>query len=133
MQGFQDQTISWKGAEYTIKAQGIMPLVAEVEDILRGNSGKSAVHVLLGRDGPSISRLAMCYGAILRHAGAAVTDDEVYLSIQSDLAEGNPEYLENASRSAALILSIISPPMSARLNDMAAEEEDEKKPEAGES
>lgn len=133
MDGFKDQRISWKGVDYTIKAQGIMPLVAEVEDVLRGNSGKSAVHVLLGQQGPSVARLSMAYGAILRYAGADVSDDEVYLSIQKDLAEGSPEYLENATRSAALILSIISPPMSARLNEVATEEEDEKKPKGADS
>lgn len=122
MKGFQDQVLSWNGAEYTLTARGIMPLVAEVEDILTGSSGQTAGQVLMSRRA-SPSRVSMAYAAMLRWAGCEVSDEEVYLSMQDDLAEGRSDYLSTYMTATAALLEIVSPPMSEKLARLMEEAE----------
>lgn len=124
MQGFSDVKITWKGADYTVPAERQLMLVAEVEDALRGNSGKSAVQLLLQRGGPGHARLAMAYGAALRYAGAAVTDDEIYLSIQNDMAQSKADVVMAVQSAIVALIAIVSPPIGAELSkgDTAGEE-----------
>lgn len=115
MHGFKDVEIGWRGATYTLRAQGIMPLVAAVEDVLTGGSGRSVVEVLVSPAGPSMSRLCMAYGAMLRHAGAQVTDEEVYIAIQDDLANGNADHLAKMQNYCTVLMEIMSPPLAMRI------------------
>lgn len=129
MQGFEDVTVSWKGADYTIRANTMMPLVAKMEDVLSGDSGKPAIQVLTTGTGPSIPRLSMAYAAALRHAGAHVSDDEVYLSIVSDFAQGDVEVAVKMQRAVRALLAIMAPPIAIamRMDDQGEEDETEKK------
>ena len=87
MHGFDDVTIRWQGQDYVAPAKGMLELLTRLEHILAGDSGRQALNVLMQPEGPPYTRLARCYGAALRYAGAAhVTDEAVYLWIVEDLA-----------------------------------------------
>ena len=111
MRGFEDVTISWRGVDYNIPAKGQMMLIAKLEDALSGDSGQQAMTVLFRKEGPPYSRLAAAFGAALRHAGAKATDEEIYLSMQADLANRSKESRTATIQNCILaLLSIISPP-----------------------
>lgn len=116
MQGFDDVTLSWRGAEYTVPANKQMMLIAKIEDALSGDSGQQALTVLFRKEGPPHSRLAAAFGAALRHAGAKVSDEEVYLSMMDDMATKTLAETTQAIQACILaILSIISPPTARAL------------------
>ena len=115
MQGFEPVTLSWKGQEYVVPAEGQLMLIARIEAALREATGKPAMQALLQRGGPDYAALAMAFGSALRHAGAAVTDDEIYLSIQSDFAESRADTAAAVQGCIVALLSIISPPMGAAM------------------
>lgn len=115
MQGFQDITLSWRGAEYTLRARGIMPVVASVEDAIRGDSPRQAIQILLQPGGPSYPRIAMAFGTALRAAGCSVTDEEIHLSIVDGFANGDVDAAATVQHAIIVILSIISPPMAMAL------------------
>lgn len=111
MRGFEDVTLTWAGDDHVVPASNQLMLIAKIEDALSGDSGQQALSVLFRKEGPPHSRLAAAFGAALRHAGARVTDDEVYLSIQRDLA-GQSKAMKTASIQSCImaLLAIISPP-----------------------
>lgn len=126
MHGFEDVKIGWRGEEYTVPANRQMMLIAKIEDALSGDSGQQALSILFRKEGPPYTRLAAAYGAALRHAGAKVSDEDVYLSIMSDLASGSKADATRAIQGAVIaLLSIISPPAAAVVAD---KEPAEKKP-----
>lgn len=117
MHGFEDVTLGWQGQSYVVPASNQMMLISKIEDALSGDSGQQALSILFRREGPPYSRLAAAFGAALRHAGARVTDGEVYLSIQNDLVS-KPKSEQTATIQACIIslLSIISPPAVASVS-----------------
>lgn len=115
MQGFEPVTISWRGEDFVVPAEGQLMLVAKIESALREATGKAALQSLLQPGGPDYAALAMAFGAALRHAGASVTDDEIYLSIQSDFAESHAETAVIVQACIITLVSIISPPMGSAL------------------
>lgn len=118
MRGFEDVTLTWGGEAFTIPADQQMRLIAVIEDALIDPTGVPAVAVLSKRGGPSQSRLSAAYGAALRHAGAKVTDEEVYLTLQADIANQKVE-VQNKIQAATLgLLAILSPPMMSKINSM---------------
>lgn len=71
---FQDISLSWNGAEFTIPASRVLGAIAIVEEqitfpelLLAMQSGK-----------PPLATIARAYGGVLRYAGARVSDDETY-------------------------------------------------------
>jgi len=125
MEGFEPVTISWQGESYTVPADGQLMLVARIESALREATGKPAMQALLQRGGPDYAALAMGFGAALRHAGANVTDDAIYLSIQSDFTVARADTAIKVQNCIMALVSIISPPMGSALRSGG----DEKKPE----
>lgn len=115
MTKFEDVTLAWRGVDYTLKAKGIMPVVAQVEDTLRGEGGKQGFQVLLQPGGPSYPRLSMAFGVALRAAGCAVTDEEIYLSITAGFASGEVDAAQTVQSAVFALLSIMSPPMALAL------------------
>lgn len=117
MHGFEDVTLGWQGQTYVVPANNQMMLISKIEDALSGDSGQQAISILFRREGPPYSRLAAAFGAALRHAGAKVTDAEIYLSIQTDLVS-KPKSEQTAAIQNCIIalLSIISPPAVASVN-----------------
>jgi hypothetical protein len=120
MHGFEDVTIGWRGEQYVVPANRQMLLIAKIEDALSGDTGQQALTILFRKEGPPYTRLAAAYGAALRHAGAKVTDDEVYLSIMTDLAQGTKAEAARVIQGAIIaLLSIISPPAAAAVTGKA--------------
>lgn len=115
MKGFEPVTLSWKGESYTVPADQQLMLIAKIEDALAGSAGQPAVMVLTRQGGPTYSKLALAFGAALRHAGADVTDDEIYLSIMEDFAESNAEVAMKVQAAILALLSIIAPPVAKAL------------------
>ncbi len=120
MQGFEDVTLSWQGQSFTVPANKQMMLIAKIEDALGGENGDLPLSVLFRRQGPPHTRLAAAFGAALRHAGAKVTDEEIYLSIQTDMiSKSKREQTASIQACIFALLSIISPPAVASLKGNA--------------
>ena len=115
MHGFEDVTLGWDGKEYTIPASQQLMLIAKLEDVLGGASGRQAVEVLTQASGPSYAVLSMAYGTALRHAGAQVTDDEIYLGIIEGFTSGRSDMAEVVQKAILNMLAIIAPPLARML------------------
>jgi len=115
MQGFDDVTLGWRGGEFIVPANKMLMLVCKIEDALAGDSGEQALTVLMRRQGPPQARLAQAYGAALRYAGAVVSDDDVYLSLQSELSTGSAEGIAAIQSAVINLIAIVSPPLGSVL------------------
>ncbi len=71
---FEPIVLTWAGREYEIPADQVMRAIAKVEDIL---SFVQIARAFQERDLPLV-KISQAYAAALRHAGARVTDEEVY-------------------------------------------------------
>jgi hypothetical protein len=125
MHGFEAVKLGWMGDEYEVPADQQLELVARIEDVLCGGSESSATVALLRPGGPTHTKLARAYGAALRFAGADVTDDEIYLSIQTDFAAENADVSIKINMAILGLLSVVSPPVA-----MATIDPPKKKPKA---
>lgn len=76
---FEPVTFTWEGVDYTIPSDGIMKLIAGVEDII--TLQEMALAVNQGK--VKIAHIAQAYGLALRYAGCRVTDEQVYKSMFS--------------------------------------------------
>lgn len=74
---FEEVTLVWKEREYKIPSDQIMRVIAKVEDVLT----MVQLHRYREREDLPIGKLAQAFGIVLRHAGANVTDEEVYEGI----------------------------------------------------
>ena len=123
MQGFKDVDLQWNGVTYTLRAKGILNTIAEIEDALIGSGGVPAVAVLMRPGGPTHSRLSKAYAAALRGAGAAVTEEEIYLAIAEDFANGKADAAIKVRLACFALLAIMAPPLAMALSK--AKEDDE--------
>lgn len=97
---FDDARFTWKGQTFVIPANAILGAIARVEDVF-------TFHELLaysGRQTAPIGKLAEAFGAVLRYAGANVTNDEVYEGMFGSLAEGQGGAAQTAIRTLALMM-----------------------------
>ena len=111
MKGFEDVTLAWRDEVYTIPAKRQMMLIAELEDILQKRDGTPADAGLLSN--PGWAKLAMAFGAALRYAGAKVSDDEIYLSITQNIADGDFSEMMRMREATLGLLSIMAPPIAS--------------------
>ncbi len=74
MGSFEDIRLQWAEKDYTIKANRVLGAIARIEDVLTLNE----LQRFGARKAAPMAKIAMAYGAVLRYAGASVTDDEVY-------------------------------------------------------
>src|SRR4051812_21281849 len=72
---FEPVRLTWKGTEYVIPPDQVMRCIAKIEDVIT----LAELHRAMGK--PPLAKLAMAYGAALRHAGARAEDDEVYAAM----------------------------------------------------
>lgn len=90
--GFQPIEIDWKGTTYRVAPDQCMELLAMIESILAPpGSGQGILQVLGSPQTAHLTRLARAYAAALRFAGAEVSDQDVYLSLQRDVSKGGME------------------------------------------
>lgn len=111
MNGFEPVTLSWRGQEYTVPAEDQLMLIGKIEDALGGN----AINALLSNGGPGYSRLARAYGSALRHAGASVSDNEVYMSIVQGIADQDMDAVTQVNTHIMNLLAIVAPPVALAL------------------
>ena len=130
MHGFDDVTLSWKGEDFTVPANRVLMLVCKIEDALAGDDGDQALAVLMRRQGPPHARLARAYGAALRHAGAVVTDDEIYLSLQTELSKGGADGVAAMQNAIINLIAIVSPPLGNVLLSASSEKKSQTEAEA---
>lgn len=128
MHGFDDVTLGWKGDEFVVPANRMLMLVCKIEDALAGDSGEQALTVLMRRQGPPHARLAMAYGAALRFAGADVTDNDVYMSMQTELSKGDAEGVASMQSAVINLIAIVSPPLGSVLLSVSEKKSQAVKP-----
>ena len=73
---FQDVNLQWQGKEHTIKANSVMRVIAEVEQII-------SVAELAGKR-PPVARIAEAYTMALSFVGVTVDQEEVYEALFDD-------------------------------------------------
>jgi hypothetical protein len=127
MRGFEPVTLTWKGASYTVAADNQLMLVARIEDALSDGAGGSAITALTKVGGPGNARISMAFGAALRHAGADVSDNDVYLSIMDDFASGNADVAVKVQSAVLALIAIVAPPIYAAIVDDSEVTDSEKK------
>ena len=116
MKGFEPVTLSWDGTDYTVPPNEQLMLIAELEYIISGADTHQTIPTLLKPTGPPTPILSKAYAHALRAAGADVTGDEIYLSIQEDLAAGGSELVYEKVQGAVMdLIMIISPPLGREI------------------
>nr|WP_297388269.1 hypothetical protein [uncultured Roseateles sp.] len=71
---FRDVTLQWEGRTYTVGPDRVLPAIAKVEEVVT----LMELTTFASRGDLPFGKLAMAFGVLLRHAGATVTDAEVY-------------------------------------------------------
>nr|BDD44161.1 hypothetical protein 28 [bacterium] len=104
---FEPVTLTYSGEDYTIPRDEILQVIAMIEDVV-------TLGELSGGGKVPMAKLAMAYGLALRHAGAKVSDEEVYSSL---FAEGQ----HNATQAVTGLLAMMIPP--ERLRDPQPKED----------
>lgn len=130
---FEPVTLGWQGDEYTVSPERTLALIASIEDALMGPNGEPPVAMLTRAGGPGYARLSRAYGSALRYAGASVTDEEIYVSIQEDFAKSDNTVAVKVQRAILGLLAIISPPVSAKITAPAVKKKPPGKKASGRS
>lgn len=112
---FKSVTIDWGGKDYVIPADSQMRLIAEVEAALQGDGTRNPLYILTQGDGPTHMETARAYGAALQFAGAKVSVEDVYFSIQEDVATGSAARGAEVQAKVIALISILSPPLGAKI------------------
>lgn len=77
---FEPVTLTWKNVEYVIPPNRVLRAIAIIEDVIPMQE-----LIANGEKGTApIAKIACAFGAVLRYAGAKVTDDEVYAGMFVD-------------------------------------------------
>jgi hypothetical protein len=115
---FEAIKLTWKGVDYEIPPDQVMRGIARIEDVF--TLGELSRHMARGT--LPLAKIAQAYGVALRHAGAAVSDEDVYAGMFS----GDAAELQKRGLAAVnTLLVMMMPPEHLRAK------EPEKKAEAG--
>jgi hypothetical protein len=71
---FQDVTLTWGGDDFTVPANQVMRLIAQVEDII-------SLQELSQSGGGKLSKISEAYMVALNHAGCKVMHEDVYAAM----------------------------------------------------
>jgi len=117
MSVFDDVTLEWGGKQYTIASDHMLGAIARIEEVvtLAELSDKAM------RGTVPMAKLSQAYGAVLRYAGANVSDDEVYGGMFADR-----NAFETVQLAVNTLMAMMIPPASMR-----ADAADQKKTKAG--
>lgn len=124
MSTFEEVKVSWKGQEAAIPANGVLRAIAKVESVI--TVGELGALSISGAPKP-LSRIAMAYGLLLRHAGIKVDDDDIYNEM---FASGGATALQ-ASALINTLISLMVPP--AHLKEEPAKKDEAATSAAGSS
>ncbi len=100
---FEPVALEWLGKEHRIPADNVLRGIAKVEEVI--TLPQLVAYEL--RDSVPVAHLSMAYGALLRHAGAEVKDEEVYASIFGN----GPNQAHAMAMVTALLATMIPPPV----------------------
>ena len=95
-------TISWKGEDYTLNEDEAFLAASEVEEVITVGE---LVTMLQSLASIKFARLARAYGALLREAGANVTDREIHDEFKKALSGGKAAEKLALARTALLTLT----------------------------
>lgn len=126
MRGFDDVSLSWNGETKNVPATEVFELVMRVENALH-DGGKEPVFMRLMRRDYAVSHLAKGYAAALSCAGFSVTAADIYLHIESGMADGDVERIGAIHNATVALLSIVAPNIYDVTFGGNAESSDEKK------
>jgi len=112
---FKTIELSFKNKSYKIEPTSVMRCLAQIEDVITLSDLSNAQRVPL-------VKLSQAYGIALRHAGANVTDEEVYEGVFED---GGAAMISGA---VSGLLSMMIPP--AKFQAVAAAKKPIAKPKA---
>ena len=100
MASFEDVRLQWAGEDYVIKANRMLGAIARIEDVVTLNELQR-----FGLRGTApMAKIAMAYGAVLRYAGAKVTDDEVYAGMFGAGGTSAEAVVESVSTLVAMMI-----------------------------
>lgn len=71
---FEDIRLNWQGVDYVVPSNKVMGAIARIEDVIT----LTEIYEASQHRSVKFSRVASAYAAVLRYAGATVTDEEVY-------------------------------------------------------
>jgi len=77
---FEPYELRWRGTTYQIPANRMLGAIASAEEVITLAELARAMQ----QSAPPLTRIARAYGAVLRYAGAKVTDEEVYIGMFED-------------------------------------------------
>lgn len=102
MGAFDDIKLTWADKEYVIPANRVLGAVARIEDVIT----LTELSRFGGRNTAPMAKIAMAFGAVLRYAGATITDDEVYG--QMFTGENRAQQIVD---SVSVLISMMVPPV----------------------
>jgi len=101
---FRDLELEWRGTVYKVKAHRVMGAISRIEEVVT----LPELREYALRNTAPLAKLSMAFGAVLRYAGANVSDEEVYAASMED-AGGNDSGVLVA---VMAIMQIMIPPAS---------------------
>jgi ribosomal protein L12E/L44/L45/RPP1/RPP2 len=107
MSGFEAVTLKWKGQAFTIPPHRVLGAIACIEEHLTLDVIHRAHE---GRHVPA-AKVSLAFAAVLRYAGAAVEDVEVYTAI----FQPNDSHMQQAL--TALLMMMVPPSLKASASD----------------
>lgn len=81
--------IKWNGESFSVPSNRVMMAIATVEEVV--TMFELIEWRIKGR--PSLSRMSMAYGALLRFAGCQITDEEVFSACFEKMSEGDGDVM----------------------------------------
>ena len=94
---FEDITLTFDGADYVVKANDAMKLIAKVEDVI-------TLAQLSNPEKVKLNQLALAYTVALKHAGADVTHEQVYAALFDVPEDGGVHPIAAAIQNIQLML-----------------------------
>lgn len=104
---FEAVTLSWKGRDYTIPPDNVLKCIAKIEDVF--TLGELAGFQIRGHI--PLAKVSQAYALVLRHAGAHVSDDEVYSAL---FASGGSDAYQVAVQAVYTLQAMMIPPEQLR-------------------
>ena len=83
MRAFEDITLNWDGTDHTIPANRVLGAIARIEEVITAHELQTYAQA----GTLPMARLAQAFGAVLRYAGAKVTDEDVYVGMFTNTAK----------------------------------------------
>lgn len=104
---FEEVRLTWNGVDYVIPPDRMMRCIAMIEEIIT----LAELHRDMAARRPRLAKLAQSFGAVLRYAGAAATDDEVYAAMY----KSGKDMHEQITGTTHTLLMLMMPPASLKM------------------